>query len=67
MKGVGNEVVQSGSRGSGRRCRGRRDIRARKKVGNETGTQLGCWLVSMIRVTSTRALRRQQERENVSS
>ena len=67
MKGVGNKVVQSGGRGSGGRCRGRRDIRARKKMGNETSTELGCWLVSMIRVASTRALRRRQERENVSS
>ena len=60
MKGVGNEMVQPGSRGSRGRCRGRRDIRARKEMGDETSTQLGCWLVSMIRVASTRALRRHE-------
>jgi hypothetical protein len=61
---VGDEMVQPRGWGGRGWCRGRGDVRARKEVGDEASTQLGCGFVSMIRVASTRTL--QQEREKVS-
>jgi len=52
-------VVKGGARGGG--------YPGMQRGGNESSTQLGCWLMSMIRVTSTHALWWQQEHENVSS
>ena len=42
MKGIGNKIVQPGSRGGRRQCQGREDVRARKEVRDESSTQLGC-------------------------
>jgi hypothetical protein len=58
VEGVGDKMVQPRGWSGRRRRRGRGDVGAGEKVGNETTTQFGCVLVSMIRVAPAGTLRR---------